>query len=112
MGITVGGIIINLNSGTYLIFDELGTIRKGRGFTSHGFESEEKLGVFCFNKQAFLQSPTHTKIQAPSDVARFLSQQRFSSGAKAGYLQLTMSMKSSEIFSPHTAPQTKPTRHC
>ena len=91
MGITVGGIIINLNSGTYLIFDELGTIRKGRGFTSHGFESEEKLVVFCFNKQAFLQSPTHTKIQAPSDVARFLSKQRFSSGAKAGYLQLTMS---------------------
>jgi hypothetical protein len=84
MGISVGGIIINLNSGTYLIFDELGTITEGRGFTSHGFENEEKLGVFCFNKQAFLRSPTNTKIRSPSDVARFLSQQRFSSGAKAG----------------------------
>src|ERR1017187_4699852 len=91
MGISVGGIIINLNSGAYLIFDELGAITEGPGFTSHGFEKGEKQGVFCFNKQAFLQSPTNTKIQSPSDVARFLSQQRFSCGAKAGYLLLTMS---------------------
>ena len=91
MGISVGGIIINLNSGAYLIFDELGAITEGLGFTSHGFEKGEKQGVFCFNKQAFLQSPTNTKIQSPSDVARFLSQQRFSCGAKAGYLLLTMS---------------------
>src|SRR5665213_1289698 len=91
MGISIGGIIINLNSGAYLIFDELGAITEGRGFTSPGFEKEEKQGVFCFNKHAFLQSPTNTKIQSPSDVARFLSQQRFSSGAKSGYLLLTMS---------------------
>src|SRR5665213_720976 len=91
MGISVGGIIINLNSGAYLIFDELGAITEGLGFTSHGFEKGEKQGVFCFNKQAFLQSPTNSKIQSPSDVARFLSQQRFSCGAKAGYLLLTMS---------------------
>ncbi len=90
MGIAVHGIIINLNSGAYLVFDEMGTISEEQGFVAVDFEKEEKVGVFCFNKQAFLQSPTSTKIHSSEDVARFLSQQRFSSGEKTGYLLLTM----------------------
>jgi DNA repair protein RadC len=90
MGINVNAIIINLNSGNYLIFDENGCTVEREGFTSSDFEREEKVGVFSFNKQAFIQSPTDKKIQSPSDVAQFLSQQKFSSGEKAGYLLLTM----------------------
>ena len=90
MGINVNAIIINLNSGNYLIFDENGCTVERKGFTSSDFEREEKVGVFSFNKQAFIQSPTDKKIQSPSDVAQFLSQQKFSSGEKAGYLLLTM----------------------
>src|SRR5664279_174797 len=86
MGINVNAIIINLNSGSYLLFDENGSAMEGRGFSSNDFEKEEKAAVFCFNKQAFLQSPTRTIIQSPADVARFLSQQKFSSATKAGYL--------------------------
>lgn len=89
MGIHVNAIIINLNSGNYLIFDENGSTVQREGFSSYDFESEKKVGVFSFNKQAFLQSPTNTKIHSPSDVAQFLSQQKFSSGQKAGYLLLT-----------------------
>src|SRR5664279_5075716 len=58
MGINVNAIIINLNSGSYLLFDEIGSTMEGRGFSSNDFEKEEKAAVFCFNKQAFLQSPT------------------------------------------------------
>jgi len=90
MGIFVNAIIINLNSGNYLQFDEKGSTVEGQGFTSSHFEREERAGVFSFNKQAFLQSPINNKVQSPSDAARFLSQQKFSSGAKAGYLLLTM----------------------
>ncbi|HET7116098.1 MAG TPA: JAB domain-containing protein [Hanamia sp.] len=89
MGIIVNAIIINLNSGNYLIFDENGCTVEREGFTFHDFEEEKKVGVFSFNKQAFLQSPLTTIIQSPSDVAQFLSQQKFSSGEKAGYLLLT-----------------------
>lgn len=89
MGIHVNAIIINLNSGNYLIFDENGSTVQGKSFSSYDFESEKKVGIFSFNKQAFLQSPTNTKIHSPSDVAQFLSQQKFSSGEKAGYLLLT-----------------------
>ena len=89
MGINVNAIIINLNSGNYLIFDENGGTVEREGFTSYNFETEEKLGVFSFNKQVFLRSPTNCKIRSSSDAAQFLSQQKFSSGAKAGYLLLT-----------------------
>lgn len=89
MDISVNAIIINLNSGNYLIFDENGCTVEREGFTSYDFESEKKVGVFSFNKQAFLQSPFKTKICCPADVAEFLSQQKFSSGQKAGYLLLT-----------------------
>lgn len=89
MGISVNAIIINLNSGNYLIFDENGCTVEREGFTSYDFEREKKVGVFSFNKQAFLQSPVKTKIKSPSDVAQFLSQQKFCSGQKAGYLLLT-----------------------
>lgn len=89
MGININAIIINLNSGNYLIFDENGCTVEREGFTFHDFEEEKKVGVFSFNKQAFLQSPLTTIIQSPSDVAQFLSQQKFSSGEKAGYLLLT-----------------------
>jgi len=89
MGISVNGIIINLNSGNYLIFDENGCTVEREGFTSYDFEREKKVGVFSFNKQAFLQSPVKTKIRNPADVAQFLSQQKFSSGEKTGYLLLT-----------------------
>ena len=89
MGISVNAIIINLNSGNYLIFDENGCTVEREGFTSYDFEREKKVGVFSFNKQAFLQSPVKTKIKSPSDVAQFLSQQKFSAGEKAGYLLLT-----------------------
>ena len=88
MGINVNAIIINLNSGKYLIFDENGGSVERDGFTSYDFKREEKVGVFSFNKQVFLQSPINKKMHSPSDVAGFLSQQRFSSGQKAGYLLL------------------------
>jgi hypothetical protein len=91
MGINVNGIIINLNSGKYLIFDENGGSVEREGFTSYDFEREERVGIFSFNKQSFLQSPINKKIQSPADVAQFLSQQKFSSGQKAGYLLLTAS---------------------
>lgn len=90
MGIQVNAIIINVISGNYLQFDENGSSIVGESFTSYDFGREKKIGVFSFNKQAFLQSPTNTKIKSPSDVAQFLSQQKFSSGEKAGYLLLTM----------------------
>ncbi|MDQ2719365.1 MAG: JAB domain-containing protein [Bacteroidota bacterium] len=90
MGIDVNAIIINLNSGNYLQFDENGNTVEVAGFTSADFKREEKVGVFSFNKQAFLQSPLNKKIHTPSEVAEFLSQQKFSSGEKAGYLLLTM----------------------
>jgi DNA repair protein RadC len=89
MDISVNAIIINLNSGKYLIFDENGYTVAREGFTAYDFKREEKVGVFSFNKQAFLQSPINTKINSPSDVAQFLSQQKFSSGEKAGYLLLS-----------------------
>jgi DNA repair protein RadC len=89
MDINVNAIIINLNSGSYLIFEENSCAAERKGFTSDDFESEQKIDVFSFNKQAFLQSPLKTAIRSPADVAKFLSQQRFSSGEKAGYLLLT-----------------------
>jgi hypothetical protein len=89
MDINVNAIIINLNSGSYLIFEENSCAAEREGFTPDDFESEQKIDVFSFNKQAFLQSPLKTAIRSPADVAKFLSQQRFSSGEKAGYLLLT-----------------------
>lgn len=89
MGISVNAIIINLNSGEYLLFDESGIAIEMAGFTSEDYEREKKVGVFSFNRQAFLQSPLNTRIESPSDVAQFVSQQKFSSGEKAGYLLLT-----------------------
>ena len=89
MGIIVNAIIINLVSGSYLQFDENGSSVVGEGITSYDSNTEKNIGVFSFNKQAFLQSPINTRIQSPGDAARFLSQQKFSSGEKAGYLLLT-----------------------
>jgi len=89
MGIMVNAIIINLVSGNYLQFDENGSSVAGEGITSYDSNTEKDIGVFSFNKQAFLQSPINTRIQSPADAARFLSQQKFSSGEKAGYLLLT-----------------------
>src|SRR6185312_8940656 len=48
MGIHVNAIIINLNSGNYLIFDENGSTVQREGFSSYDFESEKKVGVFSF----------------------------------------------------------------
>lgn len=89
MGIMVNAIIINLVSGNYLQFDENGSSVVGEGFPSYDSNTKKNIGVFSFNKQAFLQSPINTRIQSPHDAARFLSQQKFSSGEKAGYLLLT-----------------------
>ncbi|HEY5391485.1 MAG TPA: JAB domain-containing protein, partial [Hanamia sp.] len=89
MGIMVNAIIINLVSGSYLHFDENGSSEVSEGYPSYDSNTEKNIGVFSFNKQAFLQSPINTRIQSPDDVARFLSQQKFSSGEKAGYLLLT-----------------------
>ena len=89
MGIMVNAIIINLVSGNYLQFDENDSSVVREGFPSYDSKIEKNIGVFSFNKQAFLQSPINTRIQSPDDAARFLSQQKFSSGEKAGYLLLT-----------------------
>ncbi|HUZ57560.1 MAG TPA: JAB domain-containing protein, partial [Hanamia sp.] len=89
MGIMVNAIIINLASGNYLQFDENGSSEVREGFPSYDSNTEKNIGVFSFTKQAFLQSPINTRIQSPDDAARFLSQQKFSSGEKAGYLLLT-----------------------
>ena len=89
MGITLNAIIINIISGNYIQFDENGSSVLGEEFSSFDSEREKKISVFSFNKQAFLQSPTNSKIRSSSDVAQFLSQQKFSSGQKAGYLLLS-----------------------
>ena len=90
MGIMVNAIIINLVSGNYLQFDENGSSVARESITSYDSYTEKNIGVFSFNKQAFLQSPINTRINSPGDAARFLSQQKFSSGEKAGYLLLTI----------------------
>ncbi|MDE3185125.1 MAG: JAB domain-containing protein [Bacteroidota bacterium] len=89
MGIMVNAIIINLVSGNYLQFDENGISVAGEGIASYDSNTEKRVEVFSFNKQAFLQSPINTRIQSPADAARFLSQQKFSSGKKGGYLLLS-----------------------
>src|SRR5665213_749387 len=55
MGIIVNAIIINLVSGNYLQFDENGSSVAGEGIASYDSNTEKRVEVFSFNKQAFLQ---------------------------------------------------------
>lgn len=106
-GIEVYGIIINLNSGKYSEFsnprDFSEIFDTYSGFTSKDYYKEKKVSVFAFDKKAFLQSPTNQIILRSEDAARFLSQQRFSSGQKSGYLFLS---QSSEIVANFFATKT------
>lgn len=106
-GIEVYGIIINLNSGKYCEFsnpsDFCDIFDTYSGFSSEDYYKEKKVNVFAFDKKAFLQSPTNQIIQKSEDVARFLSQQRFSSGQKSGYLFLS---QSSEVVANFFATKT------
>lgn len=85
-GISIHGIIINLNSGHYSIFREDGVNIKThiRG----DFTEQHRVPILSFSERAFLKSPLDTKIRTSKDVAQFLSQQRFSLEDKSGYLLL------------------------
>lgn len=62
MGIDVKAIIINLDSGKYLLFEEEASSLERKGFSTADFITEERVVIFSFNKQAFLQSPTDKSI--------------------------------------------------
>lgn len=86
--IQVHGVIINLNSGKYSVFNEAPGILDARK-TIEENQAQHRVPVFSFSKRAFLSSPFKThQINNSGDVAEFLSQQRFTSGEKRGYLLL------------------------
>jgi N12 class adenine-specific DNA methylase len=87
LNIEIKGIIINLDSGKFLLFDEYS---KSQEAYSVGQDKKE-VEILAFNKVAFLLPPTAIVIKQSTDIARFLSQQRFSSAEKTGYLILSQS---------------------
>lgn len=96
--INVQGIILNLNSGHYAIFDDYDTVKVKKGFYEKT-QNEYKAEILSFSKQSFLQPPsTLTAVKTHQDTATFISQMRFGAAMKGGYLLLNNSNKINANF--------------
>jgi len=86
--ISIHGVILNLNSGHYLLFQDTPEEENVRRPSFSDTQEQRPLSIYSFSKRTFLNSPLDTRITSSKQVATFLSQQRFAGGEKRGYLLL------------------------
>lgn len=83
----VEAIIINLKSGLYGMFDSVGV--EDFFYQSKPDVEMFKIPVYSFNKQVFSEGYYPKKITMSSDIASFITTQRFSPAGKVGLLVLS-----------------------
>src|SRR5690625_1241743 len=86
--ISIHGVILNLSSGHYLLFQDTPEEEDVRRPSFRDTHEQRPRSIYSFSERTFLNSPLDTRITSSKQVATFLSRQRFAGGEKRGYLLL------------------------
>lgn len=97
------GIIINLRSGKYLVFNENGDGDRIKELKNQ-YEQQSNVAIYSFSKQIFATNYQPQKITGPEDVAAFISTQKFGISDKTEALILN---NANEIVGKFILPQHK-----
>jgi len=96
------GIVINLRSGKYLVFDD-GGLNQVESFEQQNQE-QNNVQVFSFSKQVYVENYNPIVLDKPDKVASFISSQKFGVSDKTEMLVLNNNL---EIVGKVVLPQEK-----
>ncbi|HAY3557025.1 JAB domain-containing protein [Elizabethkingia anophelis] len=97
------GIVINLRSGKYLVFNENENGDRIKELKNQ-YEQQSNVSIYSFSKQIFATNYQPQKITGPEDVAAFISTQKFGISDKTEALILN---NANEIVGKFILPQHK-----
>ncbi|MHC6199168.1 JAB domain-containing protein [Elizabethkingia miricola] len=97
------GIVINLRSGKYLVFNENEDGDRIKELKNQ-YEQQSNVSIYSFSKQIFATNYQPQKITGPEDVAAFISTQKFGISDKTEALILN---NANEIVGKFILPQHK-----
>ncbi|WP_415579562.1 JAB domain-containing protein, partial [Elizabethkingia anophelis] len=97
------GIVINLRSGKYLVFNENEDGDRIKELKNQ-YEKQSNVAIYSFSKQIFATNYQPQKITGPEDVAAFISTQKFGISDKTEALILN---NANEIVGKFILPQHK-----
>ncbi|MCT4329551.1 JAB domain-containing protein [Elizabethkingia meningoseptica] len=97
------GIVINLRSGKYLVFNENEDGDRIKELKNQ-YEQQSNVAIYSFSKQIFATNYQPQKITGPEDVAAFISTQKFGISDKTEALILN---NANEIVGKFILPQHK-----
>lgn len=96
------GVIINLRSGNYLVFNEhIQEVKK----KANQNQEQKNVKAYSFSKQVFYNNFQPVQITSPHDVAKFITSQKFGTSDKTELLVLD---NKNEIVGKFILPQTNP----